>query len=133
MKRAHALVEDFHLGAGVVRLTGGHHAGTAATENDHVGGHVPLGGKFTGGAGGVCGGHGSGGGRHGGCAEEMAAGKISLAHRYSPFILIANVWQSLHSKRGLLCMLWHAVQSRWPRCEKWGLGFIFSVRLATAS
>ena len=67
------------------------------------------------------------------CAEEMAAGKISLAHRYSPFILIANVWQSLHSKRGLLCMLWHAVQSRWPRCEKWGLGFIFSVRLATAS
>lgn len=56
-----------------------------------------------------------------------------LVMLYSPFILMSNVWQSLHSKRGFACMLWQFVQLGSPRCDEWGLGVIFSVRFATAS
>lgn len=116
MERGEAGVEDFDLLAGVDHLAGGHHAGAAAAEDDDIGFHVPLGGH--GGAGGG-GGEGrrsgarSGGG--GGGAEEMAAGKHLFSHDHSPFMRIAKLWQSLHSKWDLPCMLWQAVQSFSPR------------------
>ena len=127
-----ALVEDFHLGARVVRLAGGHHAGSAAAEDDDVGFHVPFfreSGlrarmrKTREGSGG-------GSGRNRG-AEEVTTGQIGFRHDHSPFILMLNVWQSLHSKRGFACMLWQFEQSGSPRCEAWGLGVIALVRSAT--
>ena len=130
MEGALALVEDFDFGARVVRLAGGHHAGAAATEDDDVGFHIPLFresglrarvGEAR---------KGSGGGRNRG-AEEVTTGQIGFRHDHAPFILMLNVWQSLHSKRGFACMLWQFEQSGSPRCEAWGLGVIALVRSAT--
>ena len=116
MERGEAGVEDFDLLACVDNLAGGHHAGAAAAENDDIGFHVPLGGHAGGGGGGGKGRSGgacSGGG--GGGAEKMAAGKHLFSHDHSPFMRIAKLWQSLHSKWDLPCMLWQALQSFSPR------------------
>ena len=55
------------------------------------------------------------GGGGGGGAEKMAAGKHLFSHDHSPFMRIAKLWQSLHSKWDLPCMLWQALQSFSPR------------------
>ena len=127
-----ALVEDFDFGARVVRLAGGHHAGAAATEDDDVGFHIPLFREsgLRARVGEARKGSGGGSGRNRG-AEEVTTGQIGFRHDHSPFILMLNVWQSLHSKRGFACMLWQFEQSASPRCEAWGLGVIALVRSAT--
>ena len=116
MERGEAGVEDFDLLACVDNLAGGHHAGAAAPENDDIGFHVPLGGHAGGGGGGGKGrSGGAGSGSGGGGAEKMAAGKHLFSHDHSPFMRIAKLWQSLHSKWDLPCMLWQALQSFSPR------------------